>query len=546
MSRLQLVRLIFLLLAAVVRADTVTYDWQADWISATPDGVTRPVIGINGEWPCPSIEASVGDEVVVRLTNNLGNQTTGLHFHGMRQIQTNFMDGASVVTQCPLGPGDTITYRFTVDVPGTYWYHSHNMGQYVDGLRGALLVYDPDDPYSEDYDEEEVVTLSDWYHEQTIYLSRFLLSPQNEPPAPPGIDSILVNDVRRNPHFHVDKNKTYRLRFINLSAAASFMLNFEEVDAQVIAIDGYNVRRARASMVRIAPAQRYDILVCFTDTYSDNIPFLIALDGNPDYTNPELRPRWPLNLTGQFISDPDAPLRRNRDVTVWRPMDDSRLEPFGDYRPLSHPNRLIQLEAEFCQDQYNIPRACFNHIPYVLQKVPTLYTAATVGEHNTNPVVYGAVNPFILSQGDIVDIVVNNHDDRNHPFHLHGHHFEVLDRPCARSGVWPGPNATHINEYPPLRDTVDVMAHSYVVIRFLADNPGVHLFHCHIEWHVEMGLTATLILGPEKLRGLDIPQDHLDSCRRIGMPTAGNAGGDLENPLHTWNMNDKPPRFHAG
>ncbi|KAL2758029.1 hypothetical protein ACRALDRAFT_1061285 [Sodiomyces alcalophilus JCM 7366] len=546
MLRPQLACSASLLLAAVVRAATVTYDWQVDWISAAPDGFTRPVIGINGEWPCPPIEASVGDNVVVKLTNNLGNQSTSLHFHGIRQIQTNFMDGASVVTQCPLAPGDTMTYNFTVDVAGTYWYHSHNMGQYVDGIRGALLVYDPDDPYGGDYDEDEVVTLSDWHHEETIHLSRFLLSPENAPPEPPAMDSILVNDIRRDPHFNIDRNKTYRFRFINFSAAASFMLNFEEVNAEVIAIDSYNIRRAKASTIRIAPAQRYDILIDFKDTDSDNIPFLIAMDANLDYTNPELGPTWLFNLTGHFITNPYLPLRRNQDVVEWDPLDDSRLEPFWGYSPLSNPNRFILFDAEFCPDQYGIPRACFNNRPYVMQNVPTLYTAATVGEFNTNPVVYGAVNPFILSEGDVVDIVVNNHDERNHPFHLHGHHFEVLDRPFARAGTWPGRNATTINRYPPLRDTVDVMAHSYVVIRFLADNPGVHLFHCHIEWHVEMGLTATFILEPEKIRGLEIPQDHLDSCRKIGMATEGNAGGNVDNPLHTSNMNDQPPRFHAG
>lgn len=182
-----------------------------------------------------------------------------------------------------------------------------------------------------------------------------------------------------------------------------------------------------------------------------------------------------------------------------------------------------------------------------MQNVPTLYTAATVGQFNTHPVVYGAVNPFIISEGEVVDIVVNNHDERNHPFHLHGHHFEVLDRPLESGvGPWPGPNATTYNEHPPLRETVDVMAHSYVVLRFLADNPGVHLFHCHIEWHVEMGLTMTFVVAPERLRGLQIPQDHLDACRTIGMPTAGNAGGNVVNPLHTGSMNDQPPRFHAG
>lgn len=134
------------------------------------------------------------------------------------------------------------------------------------------------------------------------------------------------------------------------------MINFEEVNADIIAIDAANVRRTSASALRIAPAQRYDILIGFGDTDSENIPFLIALDDNFDYTNPELNPTWPLNLTGQFISNPYLPLRPNQDVAVWRPFDDSRLRPLGCDRPLSDPTRLIILDAEFCLDQYGIPR----------------------------------------------------------------------------------------------------------------------------------------------------------------------------------------------
>lgn len=102
------------LVAALADAATVSYDWHVTWVNAAPDGFARPVIGINGQWPCPTIEASVGDTVVVRLTNNLGNQTTGLHFHGINQVSTNFMDGPSMVTQCPLPPNMTMTYQFTV------------------------------------------------------------------------------------------------------------------------------------------------------------------------------------------------------------------------------------------------------------------------------------------------------------------------------------------------------------------------------------------------------------------------------------------------
>jgi hypothetical protein len=66
-----------------------------------------------------------------------------------------------------------------------------------------------------------------------------------------------------------------------------------------------------------------------------------------------------------------------------------------------------------------------------------------------------------------------------------------------------------IPQYPLYRDTVQVKANGYLVIRFVADNPGINLFHCHIEWHVEAGLTATLIEAPMLLQQQSIPADHL-------------------------------------
>ena len=70
--------------------------------------------GINGQWPCPAIEATVGDQVVVNIHNKLENETTSLHFHGIYQRGTDEMDGVAQVTQCPVPPGHSFTYRFTV------------------------------------------------------------------------------------------------------------------------------------------------------------------------------------------------------------------------------------------------------------------------------------------------------------------------------------------------------------------------------------------------------------------------------------------------
>jgi iron transport multicopper oxidase len=174
-----------------------------------------------------------------------------------------------------------------------------------------------------------------------------------------------------------------------------------------------------------------------------------------------------------------------------------------------------------------------------------LYSAATLGNANTDSTAYGAVQPFFVAYGDIVEIVINNLDAAIHPFHLHGHQFQVLDRPHSGAGLWSGGDGG-ANRVPPRRDVVSVNANSFAVLRFVADNPGVFLFHCHIEWHVEMGLTATLIEAPERLHNYPIPQGHKDICTAQGIPIAGNAAGNTANPTDTTGFNTVPPTQYYG
>ncbi len=95
------------------------YNFTIGWLTRNPDGLQdRPVIGINDQWPIPHITADVGDRIVVNVKNNLGNQSTSLHFHGIFQKDTPYADGPAQVTQCAILPGLSLTYNFTVDQPG--------------------------------------------------------------------------------------------------------------------------------------------------------------------------------------------------------------------------------------------------------------------------------------------------------------------------------------------------------------------------------------------------------------------------------------------
>jgi hypothetical protein len=103
------------LLCRGTRAEIYTYDFNITWVTANPDALqARPVVGINGQWPIPTIKTTVGDRIIVRVHNQLGNQSTSLHFHGLFLNGATEMDGAPGVSQCSLPPGSSMTYNLTV------------------------------------------------------------------------------------------------------------------------------------------------------------------------------------------------------------------------------------------------------------------------------------------------------------------------------------------------------------------------------------------------------------------------------------------------
>lgn len=110
------ISVLFLLLAPLhVLAATVTYDWELYWVTRNPDNrQPRRVIGVNGQWPLPTIKCDVGDRVVINVKNSLGDRSTAIHFHGLAQQGSNSMDGPAMVTQCPISTGSSFTYDFVV------------------------------------------------------------------------------------------------------------------------------------------------------------------------------------------------------------------------------------------------------------------------------------------------------------------------------------------------------------------------------------------------------------------------------------------------
>lgn len=317
------------------------------------------------------------------------------------------------------------------------------------------------------------------------------------------------------------------MRLINFSAMTSAFMVFNALQMHIIMIDGTYVQNTAANQLRILPAQRYDILLAIGDNGKQNYPYLVALDTNQDYTTKNASDiNYRTNFTGQLVNDEDGNLDGESVVETFYPHDDMTLLPWDNQTAYGPVTKRWILNFDYCRDINNYPRACFNGETFIGQTVPTLYSALSLGENNTEVAAYGPVGAFTVAYGEVLEIVINNRDAAIHPFHLHGHQFQMIDRPRSNAGNWSASRNVVIPDHPPRRDTIAVYANSYAVLRIVADNPGVYLFHCHVEWHVEMGLSATLIEAPERLLNYTIPQDHIDVCEAQGIPTSGNAAGN--------------------
>ncbi|KAH8661666.1 Cupredoxin [Tricladium varicosporioides] len=542
-------------LAALAWAGTVTYDWNIGWVKAAPDGVSRPVIGINGRWPCPPIEINVGDRVIVNIKNNLGNETTAIHWHGLFQKGSNQMDGPAMVTQCPIAPGNSFTHNFVVDQPGTFWYHAHVGGQYIDGLRGPIIVHDRRSPHVSLYDDEITMTVSDWYHDQAPNLINYFQSPLNmqrggSEPVP---NATLINEAQ-NVKFNIRPGGRYLFHIINMGAFAAQYVNFEEHELWVVEIDGVYTVPKKVNQVFLTAAQRYSVVVIGKKGNDAKKNFAITTSMNLDMFDPGvIPPGLNNNATAWLVYDNSKPFPPSQGF-AYDPaaQDDTVFTPFDQQPalgPVTHPITLTLAIGPGSQGQN---RASFNGISYVPQKVPTLYTALSApADKVANPLIYGVnSNAMILPYGAIVELTVINTDGGPHPFHLHSHNFQVIGRsgPSLDEST-PLPVAAYAPPKAPMRrDVVIVYAGGNVVLRWKVDNPGVTLFHCHIEWHVEAGLTATFIEAPKELQAqnLKIPENHLETCKALNISTKGNAAGNTNDWLDLTGAFTEPPLDNWG
>jgi FtsP/CotA-like multicopper oxidase with cupredoxin domain len=393
---------------------------EADWAYAPGRSVRG--FGFNGEVPGPLIEAEVGDTIQVRLTNGLAQSTT-IHWHGLRVPAD--MDGTEAV-QPPVEPGGMFEYRFVVPDAGTFWYHSHvnETEQLERGLYGALVVRGPDEPR---LDRERVLLLDDLKLNPNGDLAPF--GDEHELHAGREGDVRLVNGLQE-PELEIAAGQIERWRIINAANTRFVRLSIGARPFTILGSDGGLLPSPLpATEVLITPGERVDLAVGpFTEGE------LVEIEALPYDRGKGERPR-----------ERFATLRVGAAAPSRAEIPDAlrRIEPLVPAH--AEPTRTLSMKA-----------------------------LMHGGHHQRD-------EPVRVGELQVWDLV--NETSQDHPFHLHGFFFQIVEEN---------------GEPPPVlswKDTVNVPRKGQARIAWLPDDrPGEWMYHCHILEHHAMGMMAHFAL----------------------------------------------------
>ncbi|CAK5278112.1 unnamed protein product [Mycena citricolor] len=443
-----------------------------------PDGFARPSVLAGSSFPGPLITARKGQSFRINVANQLNDTSmetvTTIHWHGFFQSRTPWEDGVAFVSQCPIVPRASFVYDFsTAKQAGTFWYHSHYSTQYCDGLRGAMVVYDPRDPHKSLYDVDDattVITLADWYH----YLS-------TNAPFIPKPSSTLINGLGRYPGgpasplsvINVKQGKRYRFRVVAMSCDSSFDFSIDGHTMTIIEVDSINHKPLIVDQITIYAGQRYSVIITANQPVGN-----YWVRANPDVGN-----------TGRDGGINSAIFRyagaQNTTPTttaaVRNPMVETSLHPLVASPAPGKPypggaDITFNLDITF-NGHFAVNGKSFSSpgVPVLLQILSGLAPA-----QNLLPT--GSV--ISLPPNKVVEISVPGGTvGAPHPFHLHGHAFWVV-----RSA-----GSDHYNFVDPvIRDVVSTGASKSdnTTFRFVTDNAGPWILHCHIDWHLDIGLAV--------------------------------------------------------
>ncbi|XP_041471333.1 laccase-1-like [Lytechinus variegatus] len=528
------------------------------------DGFRRPIVVANRQLPGPAIEVCKGDRIIVEVHNELDDaEGVSIHWHGLLQRNTPYMDGATLITQCPITPFSSFTYDFIADRTGTHWWHSHTGFQRANGLFGPLIVREPeaDNPHSALYDydlSEHTIMISDWSHETAVEL--FVLSHHaGEWITPPHIlingkaqlvgytaESDGTSHATPREVFEVEEGKRYRFRLISTaSSSEAFTVSVENHTLTIIASDGAYVQPQEVDALVIYEGERYDVVLNasqrngfnywmkFQELYGGpvvNHGLAIIRYSGARKENPSSSPSpTPEGIIYQKFNSPASadvltvnelvaienatlPQENKRTFYMKRDFNEFSDERYWDdvYSPMLN-DRSFKLPSYSLLSEYHDETdgddICLFEDEEMNERCKTEFCHCT-------QVLQVKIN-------QTVEIVLVDEGKRFlvlHPFHLHGYSFRVLaqgfggDHLSIEEVIKMDRNGTIKRNFdnPPEKDTVITTNAGYTVIQFIADNPGWWLFHCHNVFHLLTGMAIVVRAGDQA----DLPPlpDNFPRC----------------------------------
>jgi FtsP/CotA-like multicopper oxidase with cupredoxin domain len=417
--------------------------------------VVISTIGYSNKVPGPLMRMREGQPVTVEVVNDT-DVPEFVHWHGL--FVPSEMDGAEEEGTPPVPPHGRRRYQFVAKPAGSRWYHSHtaammdlHRGAYT-GQFGFLMIDSANDPGL--YDQEVFLALREWeYFLSTMDQDEMAADP-NDPmpekpatpdPRPNGLEVSAplysINDkmLGAGDPLRVQSGQRILMHLLNASASQIHRVALPAHKFQVIALDGNPVPAPQlVSVIEVAPGERVDAIV------EMNQPGIWILG----------EPRDVARQSGMGIVVEYANQQQQR--ATWLPPPNARWDYtiFGKTAPHPAPDQTIDM---------------------VFEKVPG-------GPHGINHwLVNGKEYPhereFVFHQGGRYRLVLHNRSDDSHPLHFHRHLFELVElngKPTA--GI--------------KKDTVIVPAFGRATVDLVADQPGLTLFHCHMQQHMDFGFMA--------------------------------------------------------
>jgi len=403
----------------------------------------------NGTVPGPTLDVHEGDHVIIHFRNGLPEPTT-IHWHGLHIPAV--MDGSPLH---PIGPGKRYDYVFTIPrgTAGTYWYHPHpdvRTGfQMAMGLFGAIIVRDANDPLSKSLPDKLLVLSDNRFRPDGSPDIADPSSPQGEIDQENGREgNVLFVNGQVAPVINIRSGETQRWRIVNVSAARIYRLAIPGQMMLHVGDDGGLFEHPReVSEFLLANSERVELLIRGTSSPGSRTSLrTLSYDRYDPHTRP---PDWDTAhdlLSLRYLQSPPlAPIALPAVMRRVRALDTTRVTA----------RRVLVLSQGLINNRtMNMSRV----------DIRSRLGATEIWE-------------------------IQNVVTMDHPFHLHGFQFQILDR----DGV-PEP-------YRSWKDVVNVRKHQTVrvIVRF-DDFPGKWMFHCHILDHEDHGMMGILEVRPPLAR----------------------------------------------